>query len=169
VPGPVRLQVLLSHTSDHVHHGHLSTAWRPRIKYGRRKRLLLPVRRVLSFQSSSLGLPIRCWYPSPGPVTGRGLQEKKVKCPEKGRGGRGSIARARFRRQLRRLGGIQRPLFTVWWNIDTWTQSARPNSGCASIRKAVETQWATARLLADSDPRGRCWPAFPAARRRHRQ
>ncbi len=50
-------------------------------------------------------------------------------------------------------------LRAVWWNIQvdsTWTQSARPNSGCASISKAVEAQWATAtgRLLADSDPGG---------------
>ena len=49
---------------------------------------------------------------------------------EKGRGGRGSIARARFRWQSTHLDGVQRPLFTGWWNIDTWIQSARPKSGC---------------------------------------
>jgi hypothetical protein len=44
------------------------------------------------------------------PVRGLNFQIKM----EKGRGGRGSIARGRLVRQWTRLDGSQRPLFTVW-------------------------------------------------------
>ena len=35
-----------------------------------------------------------------------------------------------FSAQRTHLEGPPRPLFTVLWNIDTWTQSAGPKSGC---------------------------------------
>jgi hypothetical protein len=48
---------------------------------------------------------------------------------EKGRGGRGSIARGRLGRQWTRLDGSQRPLYSAGQVIDTWIQSNRPKSG----------------------------------------
>ncbi len=50
---------------------------------------------------------------------------------EKGRGGRGPIARGRLGRQRTRLDGTQMPLLAYPVGvIDTWTLSNRPKSGC---------------------------------------
>ncbi len=73
---------------------------------------------------------------------------------EKGRGGRGSIARGRFRRQSTRLVGFQRPLYSAGQVFDTWIQSNHPKSGCK-----------LGHCRASGGPK-RCGPAFPAARRR---